>query len=93
MQLGEVHGEVQKLKNKIVVEGDFIIIKWRDHPPYYEIPLKDCETQEQIFAWTYKLTEKAGWMDLSLLRYFIEFAHTINKLELQHPPQAATGKL
>lgn len=73
-QIAEEHRV--KMERIVFVDDGYIVIDLNelcDAPTTYDIPLKECETAEQILGWVWQLSEKT-WLTAEVLRRFVAIA-------------------
>lgn len=75
--LAEIHQIAKehraKMEKLVFVDDGHIVIDLNElcgAPITYDIPLKQCETAEEILGWVWQLSEKT-WLTTEVLRRFV----------------------
>ncbi len=66
----EIDEAIAKIENTCFVYDDCIILKRNEKSPgYYDIPLKWCRTNKDVFNWLLHLTRK-NWVTVDMIQKF-----------------------
>ncbi|CNK98437.1 hypothetical protein [Yersinia aldovae] len=75
----EIREEDERLARQIYIQDGYITINVAYE---YNISLEACATHEALLGWVVHLSDKT-WMDLDLMKHFIQIAAHANKLEIR----------